>query len=77
VDDITVVMNPWTWRETLRVCVCDMLQYPSYWPYHLKPADSPTGHTADGWQNQQNIRTTWTDAPHHPAFVRPRPDKSI
>jgi hypothetical protein len=30
VEDTTVVMNPWTWREMLRACVCYPLQYPSY-----------------------------------------------
>jgi hypothetical protein len=29
VEDTTVVMNPWTWREMLRVCVCYMSQYSS------------------------------------------------
>jgi hypothetical protein len=30
VDDLTLIMNPWTWREMLRVCVCYTLQYSSY-----------------------------------------------
>ena len=30
VDVVTVVMNPWTWREMLRVFVCYTLQYSSY-----------------------------------------------
>jgi hypothetical protein len=30
VEDITVVMNPWTWREMLRAYVCYTLQYSSY-----------------------------------------------
>ena len=30
VHSITVIMNPWTWREMLRACVCYKLRYSSY-----------------------------------------------
>ena len=30
VEDVTVIMNPWTWREIRRACVFYTLQFSSY-----------------------------------------------